>query len=123
MRGAKVRVWRRSRGSENTIGLLARKLPTRIPEVFRQPCRSRAYLFDALVRAAARRPIWHRRTDMRFMMVVIHPEGTSPPTDAELFADELAKMGRYNEELMKAGVLLALDGLHPQSAAVRVTFD
>ena len=60
---------------------------------------------------------------MRFMMVVIHPEGTSPPTDAGLFADELAKMGRYNEELMKAGVLLALDGLHPQSAAVRVTFD
>lgn len=60
---------------------------------------------------------------MRFMMLVIHPEGTSPPADTALFAEELAKMGRYNEDLMKAGVLLALDGLHPQSGGVRVTFD
>jgi len=29
---------------------------------------------------------------------------------------------RYNEELAKAGALLALDGLHPPSAATRVTF-
>ena len=31
-------------------------------------------------------------------------------------------MGKYNEELMKAGVLLAVDGLHPSSKGARVKF-
>jgi hypothetical protein len=34
----------------------------------------------------------------------------------------LAAMGRFNEELVKAGVLLAADGLHPYSKGVRVRF-
>ena len=34
----------------------------------------------------------------------------------------LAEMGRYNEELAKAGILLAADGLHPSSKGVRVRF-
>lgn len=34
----------------------------------------------------------------------------------------LAEMGRYNEELVKAGVMLAGEGLHPSSAGVRVQF-
>jgi hypothetical protein len=34
----------------------------------------------------------------------------------------LLEMGKYNEELMKAGVLLALDGLHPSSKGARVKF-
>ena len=34
----------------------------------------------------------------------------------------LADMGRYNEELMKAGVLLAGEGLHPSSRGARVKF-
>ena len=34
----------------------------------------------------------------------------------------LADMGRYNEELMKAGVLLAGEGLHPSSKGARVKF-
>jgi hypothetical protein len=34
----------------------------------------------------------------------------------------LAEMGKYNEELMKAGVLLAMDGLHPSSKGARVKF-
>ena len=34
----------------------------------------------------------------------------------------LLDMGKYNEELMKAGVLLALDGLHPSSKGARVKF-
>jgi hypothetical protein len=34
----------------------------------------------------------------------------------------LAEMGKYNEELAKAGVLLAGEGLHPTSKAVRVEF-
>ena len=43
-------------------------------------------------------------------------EGALP--DPEL----LIEMGKYNEELMKAGVLLALDGLHPSSKGARVKF-
>jgi hypothetical protein len=34
----------------------------------------------------------------------------------------MLEMGKYNEELMKAGVLLALDGLHPSSKGARVKF-
>jgi hypothetical protein len=34
----------------------------------------------------------------------------------------LTEMGRFNEELIKAGVLLAADGLHPSSKGVRVHF-
>jgi hypothetical protein len=34
----------------------------------------------------------------------------------------LAEMGRFNEELMKAGVLLAGEGLHPSSKGARVRF-
>jgi hypothetical protein len=42
--------------------------------------------------------------------------GTLP--DPEL----LLEMGKYNEELLKAGVLLACDGLHPSSKGARVKF-
>jgi len=31
-------------------------------------------------------------------------------------------MGKYNEELMKAGVLLELSGLHPSSKGARIKF-
>ena len=34
----------------------------------------------------------------------------------------LTKMGRYNEELVKAGIMLAGDGLHPSSKGKRVKF-
>jgi hypothetical protein len=34
----------------------------------------------------------------------------------------LAAMGKYNEELVKAGVLLAAEGLHPSSKGARVKF-
>jgi hypothetical protein len=34
----------------------------------------------------------------------------------------LTQMGRYNEELAKAGILLAAEGLHPSSKGVRVRF-
>ncbi len=42
--------------------------------------------------------------------------GTMPDAEA------LAAMMRYNESLQRAGVLLALDGLHPPSMGARVTF-
>lgn len=58
---------------------------------------------------------------MRFMVIVkatpeTEKEGALP--DPEL----LLEMGKYNEELSKAGVLLALDGLHPSSKGARVKF-
>ena len=59
---------------------------------------------------------------MRFMMLMI-PKGyeTAEP-GAMPSADAVSAMLKYNEELQKAGVLLALDGLHPPSAGARVTF-
>jgi hypothetical protein len=43
-------------------------------------------------------------------------------TGAKQDPDHLAEMARYNEELMKAGVLLAVDALQPSSQAARVRF-
>ena len=58
---------------------------------------------------------------MRFMVIVkstpeAEQKGALP--DPQL----LLEMGKYNEELSKAGVLLALDGLHPSSKGARVKF-
>lgn len=59
---------------------------------------------------------------MRFMMLMI-PKGyetAEPGTMPDAKAVE--SMMKYNESLQKAGVLLALDGLHPPSMGVRVSF-
>ena len=45
--------------------------------------------------------------------------GTMPSKDMK---DMLTKMGQYNEELVKAGILLAADGLQPSSKGKRVRF-
>lgn len=37
--------------------------------------------------------------------------------------EEFAEMGAFNEELVKAGVMLAGEGLHPSSKGVRIYFD
>lgn len=60
---------------------------------------------------------------MRFMMLMIPKgyESAAPGTMPD--AEGVAAMMRYNEELQKAGVLLALDGLHPPSMGARVTFE
>lgn len=58
---------------------------------------------------------------MRFMVLVKANE----ESEAGVLPGEaiLAEMGRYNEELVKAGVLLAGEGLHPSSKGARVRFD
>ena len=59
---------------------------------------------------------------MRFMMLMI-PKGyerAAPGTVPD--AESVAAMMKYNETLQKAGVLLALDGLHPPSMGARVSF-
>ena len=60
---------------------------------------------------------------MRFMMLMI-PKGyeTAAP-GAMPDPDAVARMMKYNEDLQKAGVLLALDGLHPPSEGARVSFE
>jgi len=59
---------------------------------------------------------------MRFMMIMFPKgyENAKPGTLPDLKAIEA--MRKYNEQLGKAGVLLALDGLHPPSMGARVTF-
>ena len=58
---------------------------------------------------------------MRFMVIVKASEaserGEMPSTE------ELGEMGAYNEELVKAGVMLAGEGLHPSSRGFRVRYD
>jgi hypothetical protein len=59
---------------------------------------------------------------MRFMMLMI-PKGYEQAAPATMPDPKaVAAMMRYNEDLQKAGVLLALDGLHPPSEGARVTF-
>jgi hypothetical protein len=56
---------------------------------------------------------------MRYMLLVILPNETA---DFEVRPEDAAAMNKYNEELTKAGVLLALDGLHPPDKGARVSF-
>jgi hypothetical protein len=58
---------------------------------------------------------------MRYMMLML-PAGQCEATpDARPTAEAVEKMMRFNKSLQEAGVLLALDGLHPPSAGVRVS--
>ncbi len=58
---------------------------------------------------------------MRYMMIV----KASPESEAgELpSSEEIATMGRYNEQLIAAGILLAADGLQPSANGFRVKFN
>ena len=58
---------------------------------------------------------------MRFMVMV----RADRDTEAGVMPSEqvLAEMGRFNEELVKAGVMLAAEGLHPSARGARVRFD
>ena len=57
---------------------------------------------------------------MRFMVIV----KANKESEAGVLPDEklLADMGKFNEELVKAGVLLAAEGLQPSSKGARVRF-
>ena len=59
---------------------------------------------------------------MRFMMLMI-PAGYETAAAGTLpSAEAIAAMGKYNEALKEAGVLITLDGLHPPSMGARVSF-
>jgi hypothetical protein len=57
---------------------------------------------------------------MQFMIIVKADKNT----EAGVMPDEklLTEMGKYNEELVKAGIMLAGEGLHPSSRGARVKF-
>jgi len=57
---------------------------------------------------------------MRFMVIV----KANKDSEAGVMPSEelLTEMGKFNEELVKAGVMLAGEGLHPSSKGVRVKF-
>src|SRR5512141_968454 len=57
---------------------------------------------------------------MRFMVLV----PASKESEAGILPDEkiLSEMGKFNEEMVKAGVMLAGEGLHPTSKGVRIRF-
>jgi len=57
---------------------------------------------------------------MRFMVMV----KATPSSEAGVMPSEelLTAMGKYNEELVAAGVMLAGEGLHPSSKGARVQF-
>jgi hypothetical protein len=57
---------------------------------------------------------------MRFMMLMI-PNLSEAEYEQGPSADGVAQMMQYNEALTQAGVLLALDGLHPTSKGARVS--
>ena len=58
---------------------------------------------------------------MRVMVLV----KASPESEAGVMpsTDLLAAMGKYNEELVNAGVMLSGEGVHPSSKGVRIRFD
>jgi hypothetical protein len=58
---------------------------------------------------------------MKFMVIV----KASAASEAGAMPSEklLAEMGNFNEELVKAGVMLAGEGLHPSSKGARIRFD
>jgi hypothetical protein len=58
---------------------------------------------------------------MRFMLLML-PGAYERETPTIDDAAHIAEMMRYNEELARAGVLLAVDGLHAPSTGARVSF-
>ena len=59
---------------------------------------------------------------MRFMMLVIPKGYEKAPAGTVPDVKVVEAMNRYNQALKQAGVLLALDGLHPPSMGARVSF-
>jgi hypothetical protein len=66
------------------------------------------------------RPEQQQETNMRFMVIV----KANKDSEAGVLPDRkiLTEMGKYNEQLANAGVMLAGEGLHPSSKGKRVKF-
>jgi hypothetical protein len=98
---------------------LCRANPWAFENVVQASCRSATLSIDLSiepVETGANR----RRKAMRVMVIV----KATKSSEAGEMPDErlLTEMGNYNEELVKAGILLAGEGLHPSSRGKRVRF-
>src|SRR3972149_2733162 len=91
------------------------------PGVVRRSGRMRVHARSRPVREAQlRAPNQKEAQAMRFMMIVKASKDSEAgvlPTE-----EQLAEMAKYNEELVKAGVLLAAEGLHASAKGARVRF-
>src|SRR5438270_3448878 len=78
---------------------------------------------EARRRRAGDRPEHDDETGGWAMKVMVMVKA-SADSEAGVMPSEqlLAEMGRFNEELVKAGILLAAEGLHPSAKGVRVRF-
>jgi len=59
---------------------------------------------------------------VRFMLLMIPKGYESAPPDSRPDPEHVAAMRKFNETMQRAGILLALDGLHPPSSGARVSF-
>jgi hypothetical protein len=93
-------------------------------------CRFGAFSFDKQVQASARMvaarqkcaalPNPVKEKAMKFMVIV---KASKASERGEMPSEKLlAAMGKYNEELAQAGIMLAGEGLHPSSKGARVRF-
>src|SRR6478736_1843219 len=69
----------------------------------------------------ARKPTNDKENDMRFIVIV----KATKESEAGIMPREklMREMGNFNEELVKAGIMLAGEGLKPSSSGARIRFD
>jgi hypothetical protein len=106
-------------------------LPIQRLEITRAFCRDLAPSFDKVVdldletsrcRAGPRLKNCDNKGGYA-MKVMVLVKASKASEAGEMPSEQLvAEMGQYNEELVKAGILLAAEGLHPSSKGVRVRF-
>src|SRR5262245_6754385 len=90
------------------------------PRPVRRVGRSKVRTVQPCGKASSEEPASEGDRTMRFMVMV---KGNEESEAGVLPSEEIiAAMGRYNEELAKAGVLLAAEGLHPSAKGARVAF-
>src|SRR3984893_3180768 len=125
-RGVALPRRRQQRSDRDSAGAGVRRLPCRC-----SGGRSRVPRDAGAVQAAQRLVTSSRRastlksepegdTTMRVMVVI----KANKDTETGAMPDEglLTEMGKFNEELVKAGMMLAMEGLHPSSKGARVKF-
>jgi hypothetical protein len=86
--------------------------------VNRRACRFRSARFVVFLTPAV---AGYGRRVMRVMVIVKASEESEAGGVPD--AKELAEMGKFNEQLVEAGVMLMGEGLHPSSKGARVRFD
>jgi hypothetical protein len=110
-----------AKGAAPAFSATARKVPSGSLR-FRLACRFAAGSFDVHIEGGykGRWGAIERRTTVRVMVIV----KANKESEAGVMPDSkiLTEMGKYNEQLVNAGVMLAGDGLHPSSKGKRVRF-